>query len=454
MRLFGSSGIRGEVDKEITPEFCLAVAKSLGSILPVGSHICVATDTRISRDVIKASISAGLLHAGINVTDFGILPTPALALLTKEMGFDAGIMITASHNPPHFNGIKLFNGNSLGYSREQEERIESIFFNTQFRDADWKLNGKLTICQNAKEKYFEFIKKRIPNRDRSLVVVVDPGNGAASNVASELLIDLGYKVLPINDEPNGLFPNRDPEPGEDTLVDTINYLREQDADLAICFDGDADRVVFCDKQGFLGYNEMITFISRLQLKNSQSKKVITTVETGRLLDLSLVDLGAEVIRGRVGDVNVAHLVYEHGASIGVEQVGVYIMPEMGYYPDSIFAAVRLLDEIKDASEIRKTFEGWPQFFFGKKKLLCLAESKQRIMETVKERDIIHQANEINILDGLRYEFDDSWLLIRPSGTEPAIRIIAEATKKEKLDQLLSSTTEIVSDIIEKLEGSA
>jgi len=268
------------------------------------------------------------------------------------------------------------------------------------------------------------------------------------------LQELGYDVLPINDEPDGLFPNRDSEPNEHTLVKTIDYLRQKNADLAVCYDGDADRVVFCDKEGFLGYNEMVAFISRLVLKKSKSRKVATTVETGRLLDLALADLGGEVIRGRVGDVNVAHLVREHDAAIGVEQVGVYIMPELGYYPDSLYATALLLSGIKDASEIRATCNNWPELFFGKAKIACANHTKQIVMDAMKDNYQVPQVQETNTLDGLRYELDDAWLLVRPSGTEPAIRVIAEAESEDKMNRLVKEATKQVRELVEISEGAA
>ena len=455
MNLFGSSGIRDVVDGKLTPEFCLAVSKAIGAFLPRTARVCIATDARVTRDVVKTAITTGLLHCGIDVIDFGILPTPALALLTRELGFDTGIMVTASHNPPEFNGIKLFNADSLGYSMAQEERIENIYFSNKFRASNWRGVGTLTVAQGLQEEYFKFIRRQLPVANAShLKVVVDPGNGAASNFASRFLQELGYDVLAINDEPDGLFPNRSSEPNEHTLVKTIDFLREKDADLAVCYDGDADRVVFCDKEGFLGYNEMIAFISRLVLKKSKSRKVATTVETGRLLDLALADLGGEVIRGRVGDVNVAHLAREHDAAIGVEQVGVYIMPHLGYYPDSMYATALLLSQIEEASQIRETCRSWPELFFGKSKIACSNIIKQTIMDSMKDGFHVPQVKETNMLDGLRYEMDDSWLLVRPSGTEPAIRIIAEARSEEKMNRLLKEAANQVRALVELSEGNA
>jgi phosphomannomutase/phosphoglucomutase len=446
-RLFGTSGIRGIVNQDLSPDFCRQVALAIGTNLPPASTVCIATDTRISRDMIKEAVTAGLLSCGINVVDLGILPTPALALLTRESGFAAGIMVTASHNPPEFNGFKLFTENSLGYSQAQEAEIEKFFFEKQFRQGQ---RGTLEQAWDMKQRYLSFIKGKLslPEFNHQLKVVVDPGNGAASQFASYIFVQMGFDVIPVNDEPNGLFPGRSPEPKEDTLQGTVNFLRQHNADLAICFDGDADRVVFCDKEGFLGYNEPIAFISRLAVKQTGKKKIATTVETGTLLDLAVKDLGAEVLRGRVGDVPVAHLAQELDAALGVEQVGVYIFPELGYYPDSIFASLFLLSQLSDAGEIRQFFQGIPRLFFEKARIFCPDELKELVMAQVKEKAHLFDPDEVNTLDGLRLEFPDSWMLIRASGTEPAIRIISESTSQAQTDELISKGKELVQSLVE------
>jgi phosphoglucosamine mutase len=446
-RLFGTSGIRGVVNQDLSPDFCRRVALAIGTTLPPASTVCIATDTRISRDVIKEAVTAGLLSCSINVVDLGILPTPALALLTRESGFAAGIMVTASHNPPEFNGIKLFTENSLGYSQAQEAEIEKVYFEQKFRQGK---RGTLEQARDMKQRYLSFIKGKLslPGFNHQLKIVVDPGNGAASKFASYILAQMGLDVIPVNDEPDGLFPGRSPEPKADTLQGTINFLRQHNADLAICFDGDADRVVFCDKEGFLGFNEPIAFISRLAVKRTGKKKIATTVETGTLLDLAVKDLEVEVVRGRVGDVAVAHLVQELDAALGVEQVGVYIIPEAGYYPDSIFASLILLSQLSDAGEIRQFFRGIPRLFFKKANAPCPNELKDLVMAQVKEKAHLLAPDEINTLDGLRLEFLDSWMLIRASGTEPVIRVISESTSQIHTDELISKGKELVQSLVE------
>jgi phosphoglucosamine mutase len=446
-RLFGTSGIRGVVNQDLPLDFCRQVALAIGTTLPLASTVCIATDTRISRDMIKEAVTAGLLSCSINVVDLGILPTPGLALLTRESGFATGIMVTASHNPPEFNGIKLFNGNSLGYSPAQEAEIEKIFFEKQFRQGK---RGTLERAQDIKQRYLSFIKGKLflPEFNHPLKVVVDPGNGAASKFASDIFVQMGLNVIPVNDEPDGLFPGRSPEPKADTLQGTISFLRQHNADLAICFDGDADRVVFCDKEGFLGFNEPIAFISRLAVKRTGKKKIATTVETGTLLDLAVKDLGVEVARGRVGDVAVAYLAQELNAALGVEQVGVYIIPEAGYYPDSIFASLILVSQLSDVGEIRQYFRGIPRPFFEKARVSCPNELKELVMAQVKEKADLFAPAEINTLDGLRLEFSDSWMLIRASGTEPIIRVVSESTSQAQTAELISKGKELVQSLME------
>jgi len=301
-----------------------------------------------------------------------------------------------------------------------------------------------------KQRYLSFIKDKLslPGFNHQLKVVIDPGNGAASKFASDIFVQMGLDVISVNDEPDGLFPGRSPEPKADTLQGTVNFLRQHNADLAICFDGDADRVVFCDKEGFLGFNEPIAFISRLAIKRTGRKKIATTVETGTLLDLAVKDLEVEVVRGRVGDVAVAHLAQELNAALGVEQVGVYIIPEAGYYPDSIFASLILLSQLSDAGEIRRYFQGIPRLFFEKAKVFCSDELKELVMAQVKEKVHIFAPGETNTLDGLRLDFLDSWMLIRASGTEPVIRVISESTSQTQTDELINKGSKLVQSLVE------
>jgi phosphoglucosamine mutase len=442
MSLFGTSGVRGVFGKDLTLDLCRDVASALGSILPVGARVCVATDSRVSGPAVKEAVVSGLCDNGVDAIDLGMLPTPALALLTREWKFDTGIMITASHNPPEFNGIKLFNADAIGYGRDQEHQIEAIHSSRSCRKGG---RGSTSVAEGMRESYLQAIRDKLPSRgiDKRLRIVVDPGNGAASGFASWVFTEMGLTVLPINDKPDGHFPGRNPEPKEDTLQKTVAFLRDSKADLAVCFDGDADRVVFCDREGFLGFNEPIAFISRLAVQETGKKAVATTVETGRLLELATQDLGVKVFRGRVGDADVAHLAMETDAAIGVEQVGVYIIPQVGYYPDSIFAALTLLSRIDDPREIRSFFKQIPDVFFDKGRVSCPNESKAALMAAVAQRAADFGAVSLSTLDGVRMEFGDSWMLIRASGTEPVIRVLAESPSAATTGKLIDKGVRLV-----------
>jgi len=222
--------------------------------------------------------------------------------------------------------------------------------------------------------------------------------------------------------------------------------------MGICFDGDADRVVFCDQTGFLGFNEMISYISRQVVKVTGRKTVATTVETGLLLDLAIEDLGGSVIRGRVGDVYAAHLARENKAALGVEPVGVYIVPEAGYYPDSIYASLLLLSSFTSVAEIRQFFRSLPPLYSGKDKVACANEIKAAVMDKIKQKSVYLKPVEVNELDGLRLEFGGAWMLIRASGTEPAIRVLAESKGQVYTRDLLSSGLAIVHDSVKEVSA--
>lgn len=447
--LFGTSGVRGVVGEDVTPERIVQLGRAWGTTLPEQASVCIACDSRLSRDMLKTSLAAGVLFTGVNVLDVGMLPTPCLAYATKELACAAGAMVTASHNPPQFNGVKLWNPSTIGYSKEQEKAIEKVYNNQVFRTAPWDLIGHITTINTAKNAYYNAVQQ-ILSVNTDLKIVVDPGHGAASGIASELFRKMGVTVLPLNDTPDGTFPSRPSEPRADTLTKTVEYLKDENADLAVCFDGDADRVVFCDNKGFLGYNEMIAFLSHTVAEKAPTKTVATTVETGRLLDHAVAPVGGNVIRGKVGDVHVAHLVANHNCCIGVEQVGVYILPEIGMHPDSLYAALFLLNTIETPADIRHFISSLPEMHFTKEGVPCPNHQKESVMKTVESSITSLEPESVNALDGIRLEFSDSWLLIRPSGTEPLIRVFCESESKRRMETFLKEGKHIVKNALKEV----
>ena len=444
-RLFGTSGVRGVVGKDLTFGILNNLGQAIATSLPPRSWIVIANDTRESRAEVKNAVEKGLIASGARVLDVGTLPTPALAYLTRNMGVDAGIMVTASHNPPEYNGVKLFSPDGIGYNSEQEKDIENIFFQGNFRSQ----SGSIQYAFNLRHNYFDYLQKMFANVtfSKRFRVVVDPGNGAASKFASELFSNIGLDVLPLNDNPDGSFPGRKPEPREDTLLKTYEFLKKEHADLAVCFDGDADRVVFVDEQGFIGFDESITFISSFAIKSTGKKSIATTVEAGKLLELGLESIGVNIVRGMVGDAYVASLTRSIDAAIGVEPVGVYIMPEAGFYPNSFLAALTLLKNVKDIAEIRQFFCGMPQLYSKQLKIPCSNDEKITLMQKIIEHADLLGSGIPNIVDGLRLESADSWLLIRPSGTEPIIRISTESFSEAETQELLEKANSVIKNLM-------
>jgi phosphoglucosamine mutase len=436
-KLFGTSGIRGIVGTELTHDMLLNVGKSIAAGLKPSASVLVATDSRVSREFVKAAVSMGLLSGGANVIDAGILPTPILAFATVDMGVDAGIMITASHNPPEYNGVKLFTTEGIGYSSRQENEIERIYAEKNFPDG---ISSNYKRENGIVSRYTQYLLKKFqPGKKSShFRIAVDPGNGAASGIASKIFTAFGYTVMPINDTPDGTFPGRSPEPKKDTLENTWQFVKDNRLDIAVCFDGDDDRVVFVDQKGFIGFTESVAFISALAVKRSGKKKVAATVETGRLLDNALSGIGVEVVRGKVGDVPVAHLAREVDAAIGIESIGVYIMPELGLYPNSIAAALTLLSSVNDISEIREFFRKVPSLYLGQSKIPCANENKEALKKAIITNPSVFGTGTANVLDGLRMDFGNSWILVRPSGTEPIFRIIAESPSEPETEKLLEN----------------
>ncbi|MCX6003457.1 MAG: hypothetical protein NTX46_03385 [Chloroflexi bacterium] len=455
-KLFGTSGVRGIMHQELDCGLIFNLGMAVATSLPPHARALIATDSRESRIDAKTTFIMGMMASGMHVIDtgyqvygndpslLGIFPTPVLAFITKEMGVDVGIMVTASHNPPEYNGFKFFNADGIGYSRRQEQVVEDIYNQQIFREG---IACDYMRDLSIRRRYYDYVKSncRFDSFKKRFRIVIDSGNGAASKFVSGLFWELGLEIFPINDVADGTFPGRNPEPRPDTLGKTYEFLKSNRADLAICFDGDADRVVFMDKHGFIGFDEAVTFMAALEVKASGKKRVATTVEAGRLLDIALGPLGVEVIRGIVGDVPVAYLARDTKAAIGVEPVGVYIYPDHGYFPDSICAVLTLLKSIEDVGEIREFFQGIPPLFKRQQKIACPNDKKLDVLNHITKNHELLGKGSVNTIDGVRIDFENGWLLIRPSGTEPIIRIIAESLSESDTEKMLSKAGDIVQD---------
>jgi phosphomannomutase/phosphoglucomutase len=432
MRLFGTNGVRGIVNQDLTSELALRLAMSLGTL--TRGTVAVGQDTRVSGNMLSHAAIAGLLATGCKAINLGIAPTPAVQYFVRDNA-DAGIVITASHNPREYNGLKLIAGDGTEFGIEGELAVEDVYFKGSLKLADWRETGELSDT-NVIPAYMERIMGKVNASDikkRGFVVAVDTGCGAGSIVTPFLLSKLNCKVTTINAQIDGTFPSRNPEPTEDVLTDLGKIVISNGADLGVAHDGDADRAVFIDEGGnFVNEDVLLAII----VKHVLSKKVgpvVTPVSSSQRIVEVAEAAGGHVIWTPVGSIYVARMMMQVNAVIGGEGNGGIIFPEHQYCRDGAMTVAKVLEIMTERrKKISELVKEIPKRYMDKTKVTCRDRdaTMQKIRSSVK--------GNIDTTDGIKIWYDDGWLLIRPSGTEPIIRIFVEAETKRRARDLLEA----------------
>lgn len=441
MKYFSTSGIRGVYGEKVTEELALRVGKAFGSYVPKRS-VAVARDSRNSGPSLRDSLVDGLLSTGCSIVDLGIVPTPLLAFGTKHFGCGGGVMITASHNPSQYNGFKTWDKSGRSDTIKEEEEIELIMDSGRFHEG----NSGTVEEYDIKPAYVDDIKNRFSYGGEGRKVLVDCANGAACEISPMLLRDFGFDVVSVNDVFDGNFPNRLPEPIDDNLKETCERVKQEGVFVGFCHDGDADRMVPVDDKGRLcDLDKFIAFLAKMSVEETGIKRVVTTVETSMALD-NYVGNDVEVVRTRVGDYAVAEELHNNGGCIGVEPAGAVLFPEFGLWPDGVYSIFRLLYFLeKDGRSLSEIMDSIPKFPFKRIKLDCPDDKKESVMNKVKGQ--VPGDVEVSHIDGIRMTWPESWLLVRPSGTEPCIRITAEGKTDEALNGMIDYWQNVVEGII-------
>ena len=444
-KYFGTSGIREVVNEKLTPELALRVGKALGTYLD-GGTVVVGKDTRTSGEMLKNALVSGLLSAGAEVIDIGLAPTPLTGFAIRLYGADAGVTITASHNPPEYNGIKVWQPSGMAYTPEMEAELEAIIDSGNFKKAAWNEIGTVRRANPRRDYIREAL--RMVHLDDSYKVVLDAGNGAGSILSPYLQRELGNKVISLNSHPSGFFV-RELEPNAKSLSALAKTVRAMKADVGIAHDGDADRIGVVDDSGnFVEYEVMLSLIAGYTLRKFGRGKVITTVDAGFTLDDYIRPLGGEVIRTRVGDVAVADELARHGGVFGGEPSGTWIIPQWNLTPDGIFAGALVLEMIDRLGPISELAKEVPRYVTLRAKIPCPNEKKARAMEIIAEEALkAFDYRRLIDIDGVRIENDNWWILFRPSGTEPIMRITLEAHTEEKAEELMERAERLVEEAI-------
>ena len=452
MRLFGTNGVRGASNKDMSPDLALKLGKAIGSWLRKGDRVAIAKDPRTSGDMIESAVISGLLSTGVDVIDIGMLPTPALQFYVKNRDVDAGIMITASHNPPEFNGIKVVAGDGTELPRNEEEKIELRYFNDDFRAVEWGDIGELRKDYTARDLYIEGIVSKVDKeaiKSRKFTVVLDCANGASSVTSPYILKKLGCRVISLNAQPDGHFPGHESEPSPDNLKDLVSAVVESGADVGIAHDGDADRVIFIDEKGnYIQGDVSLAIMVKYSIKN-EGDLVVTPVSTSKALEDVVNSLGGKVVYTRVGAPIVARKMLEIGAIFGGEENGGLIFGEHQYCRDGAMGAAKMLEIMaKTGKKLSEIVSEIPRYALYKNKIRCPEHLKEKVMDAVAEE---FSSYDVDRTDGVKVWMEDGWLLIRPSGTEPIFRIYAESESREKAEKLGKIGYETIKNIVEGFE---
>jgi len=381
----------------------------------------------------------------------GLTTTPLLAFLTRELKANAGVMITASHNPPEYNGIKLFTIDSSAYDEEQQNKIEEIIQNKLFKRSSWRNIGK-EIFLDESQRYLETIQKTV-KFDKKWRVVLDPGCGAACHIAPTLFRMLGCKVIVVNAQPDGFFPGRSPVPETGTMRQLSRIVKNLHADIGIAYDGDGDRMAAIDENGaFTPYDKILAAFASHLVKKNKGGIVVTTVEASMCFEKMVKPCGGRVIRTKVGDVYVAATVKGNKAIFGGEPCGAWIHPQYHFCPDGVLSSVLLLKTLEEKNKpLSFLVSEIPHYFLIRKEVTCPNNIKSKVVKNLKNAlpMIFPEIYEKSMVDGMRLTLKDGWILIRASGTEPIMRLTVETESKEKTKEIMNKGLKLIKQLIKE-----
>ncbi|MFY9115474.1 MAG: phosphoglucosamine mutase [Dethiobacteria bacterium] len=444
-KLFGTDGVRGVANRELTPEMAYRIGRICAFLMKrehTTSFIIVGKDTRKSGDMLESALNAGICSSGMDVLSVGVLPTPALAYLTRERGAAAGIMISASHNPIEDNGLKIFASSGFKLSDDMEAELENLYFNEdRLPRPKGGAIGKVEMDDDSINVYGRFLKEICPDLT-GMHVAMDCAHGAAYKLAPELFSALGAKVTALNNTPSGT--NINVRCGSTSPYLLQKTVKETGAMVGLAFDGDADRLIAVDEQGEIVDGDILMLIFSLYLQKKRRLKnstLVATIMSNGGLDIAAEQNGFKVVRTAVGDRYVLEKMIEGGFNLGGEQSGHIIFSDYVTTGDGILTALQLTwiirEEGRKLSSYRTMLSRLPQVLVN-----CRVNRKDGWEENPVFKQALKEAHDKIGPCGR--------ILIRPSGTEPVMRIMVEGEKDEAILHNLAS--ELVSVLIRELNN--
>jgi len=446
-KFFGTNGIRGVFSEDFTLEFVHDMTLAIGTYFERGP-VLIGFDGRESSPVISKVVSSALNSIGIDCNVAGIIPTPCLEFAVKTLGYSGGIMITASHNPPQYNGIKPAAKDGVEISREDELVIEDIYLQKSWikNPKNW---GTTRKEERAIKTYLEGIVSQVDSKlieSKNFKVVLDLGNGTQAVSAPDFCKIMQCEILVINQNIDGNFPGRGPEPTPQNLTKLSKTVTENNADFGVAFDGDGDRSIFCDNQGNIltGDKSALVLIQHILKKNPNSL-IVTCLNSGSNIEVLADKFNSKVIRTKVGSVEVSRKMVHTDALIGFEENGGFMYGKHNQVRDGCMTLALMLDLLATGKSLSDEIASLPPSFTTKDKISCSPENILKLFSTLKE-----EFPSSDTTDGIKITIDPkNWVMIRPSGTEPIVRIYSEAENQKKLDALMSEYLKKVKSIISR-----
>lgn len=444
------SGVRGIYKQDLTEEISKKFAQAFAQFIHPRTRVVVGSDTRISSPSLREAVFEGLKFFGCIPIDIGVCPTPTVQIMVRELQADGGVMITASHNPKEWNGLKFIRPDGIFLNNTEAEHFIDIYYNKLEKKAK---EGHFIVEENT-EAIKIHLKKVLKFVDisqihsKKLKVVFDPANGAGCVIGQKLLAELGCEVIMINGEPKGDF-NRNPEPVQKNLIELCQAVKNHNADVGFALDADADRLAIVDEKGepigedntlALAADYILSRKSKVGSRKSEvgSQKfdiIVTNLSTSRVMEDIAKKHGAKVIRTKIGEVNVSEELKKLNGVVGGEGNGGVMIPEIGFGRDSMAGISVILEYLANSGKkVSELVAQNPKYVMYKTKVDCSSDKEvKEVLAKVKDK---YKGEEINELDGVKIIFKDgNWLHVRASNTEPIIRIIAEAPTAAEAEQL-------------------
>ena len=447
-KFFGTNGIRGVFPEDFNLEFIHDMTLSIGTYFEKGP-ILIGYDGRDSSPLICKIIASTLNSIGIDCNIAGLVPTPCLEYAVKSLGYSGGIMITASHNPPQYNGIKPAGKDGVEISREDELVIEDIYFKKTWLSNPEKWGTTEEEIRSI-ETYLDGIKSHVNSKlieSKSFTVVLDLGNGAQAVTAPDFCKKVNCKTILVNETIDGTFPGRGSEPTPQNLSVLSKTVIENQADFGIAFDGDGDRSIFCDNLGNIltGDRSALMLIQHILMKNPDSL-VVTCLNSGTNTEVLAEKYNSKVIRTKVGSVEVSRKMLSTNALIGFEENGGFMFGKHNQVRDGCMSLALMLDLLATTDDsLSNEISKLPPSFTTKDKIQCSSQDAKSVVLSLKS-----EFPESDVSDGIKIAIDSkNWVMIRPSGTEPIIRIYAESENQEKLEALMIEFLQKVKSIISR-----